>query len=245
MPTPTRKQREIAERERLILDTAAGMLIERGYLGLTMDRIAAATEYSKGTIYQHFPNKEEILAALAIESSERRVSLFERAATFKGRPRERLAAVGLAAELFVKLHPLHFQVEGIVAAQSIREKTSETRKKRLEDCEMGCMDVVLGLTRDAVAQGDLELDGDQTAQTIVLGLWSMSNGFHHMTAIEGNPIEHKLGFEDPSAALFACYNHYLDGFGWRPLTVEWDYPEALERIRREVFAQEIRHIEAA
>ena len=71
MGTLTRKQREIAEREQLILGIAAEMLVERGYLGLTMDRIAAATEYSKGTIYQHFPNKEEIVAALATESAAR------------------------------------------------------------------------------------------------------------------------------------------------------------------------------
>ena len=40
------------------------MLLERGYLGLTMDRIAKATEYSKGTIYHHFSSKEVLLEAL-------------------------------------------------------------------------------------------------------------------------------------------------------------------------------------
>ena len=245
MGTLTRKQREIADRERLIKEVAAGMLVERGYLGLTMDRIAEATEYSKGTIYQHFPNKEEILAALAIESSQRRVGLFEKAATFKGRPRERLAAVGLAAELFVRLHPLHFQVEAIVAAQSIREKTSRERIETLEGCEFGCMNVVQALARDAVAQGDLEYEDAQTPQTIVLGLWSMSTGFHHVTAVEGNPLQNKLGFEDPGQALFACYERYLDGFGWKPLSAEWDYSATLERVRKEVFSDELRSIEAA
>ena len=48
------------------------MLLEKGYLGLTMDRIADEAEYSKGTIYQHFTCKEEIVAALGIRSAKKR-----------------------------------------------------------------------------------------------------------------------------------------------------------------------------
>lgn len=245
MGTQTRKQREIADRERLILDVAAGILVERGYLGLTMDRIAAATEYSKGTVYQHFPNKEEILAALAIESAVRRVALFEKAATFPGRARERLCAVGLAAELFVALHPLHFQCEGIIKASSIREKTSEKRIQKLESCEYGCMNVVLGLVRDAVAQGDLEYEDPLTPQTVVLGLWSMETGFHHTLGSEPAVLREKLGFDDPQQALFTAYNRFLDGFGWQPLSKDWDYEATLERVRREVFADELRRLHPA
>ena len=65
METLSRKQREIQEREALILEVAREMLLERGYLGVTMDRIAQAIEYSKGTVYQHFSSKEDVLVALA------------------------------------------------------------------------------------------------------------------------------------------------------------------------------------
>ena len=240
MGTKTRKQREIAERERLVLDVAAEMVAEKGYLGLTMDRVAAATEYSKGTIYQHFSNKEEILAALAVESAERRVALFEKAATFAGKPRERMAAIGVAADLFVQLHPLHFRCETVIGAHSIRDKASEKRIQRLEDSEFGCMNVVLGLVRDAVAQGDLQYEDPTTPQTIVLGLWSMASGYHQMAASEDGRLERKLGLDAQDGnALFACYQRYLDGFGWAPLSHEWDYAESVERARREVFAEEI------
>lgn len=247
MATLTRKQREIAERERLILDTAAGMVAERGYLGLTMDRIADATEYSKGTIYQHFGNKEEILAALAIETSERRVALFEKATTFRGRARERMAAIGVADDLFVKLYPLHHRCETVIGAHSIRDKASPERIHRLEDCEFKCMSVVLGLVGDAIAAGDLDVDeGDEhMPQRIVLGLWSMASGYQQLTSIADNPIETKLGFEEPVQALFSCYDRFLDGFGWRPFSSEWDYPKTLERIHDEVFSDELRRIRSA
>ena len=65
MDTLTRKQREIREREQLILDVARDMLLTRAYLGVTMDRIAQEIEYSNGTVYQHFSNKEDVLVASA------------------------------------------------------------------------------------------------------------------------------------------------------------------------------------
>ena len=126
MSTLTRKQREIAAREGLILDTAFELLIERGYLGLTMERIAAGVEYSKGTIYQHFPNKEEVVAALSIRSAEQRIEMFQRAATFQGNPRERMTGIGVADDLFVRLYPHHFQLEKILAMHSLREKTTDS-----------------------------------------------------------------------------------------------------------------------
>ena len=125
MSTLSRKQREIKEREQLILDTARPMLVREGYHGLSMDRIAEALEYSKGTIYKHFSCKEEIIIALAIETLEKRTEMFERASAFRGLPRERMAATGLAAELFVRLYPDHFSVEQIIRSTSIWEKTSE------------------------------------------------------------------------------------------------------------------------
>ena len=240
MATSARKQSELLEREGLILDTARGMLVERGYLGLTMDRIAAATEYSKGTIYQHFPNKEEILAALAIQSAEKRVALFERAATFQGKPRERLAGVGLANELFVRLYPQHFECERMVDSSSIRAKTSENRARELDALEFGCVNVVQGLVRDAVAQGDLAFEDPQTPHSIVFGLWTMSYGANLLGQSPDQPLEQKLGFPDARTPLFRNYQTLLDGYGWKPLSHEWDYAASVERIQREVFADECR-----
>ena len=47
----TPKKREIAEREARILDVARPLLLESGYHGLNMDRIATKLGLSKGTVY--------------------------------------------------------------------------------------------------------------------------------------------------------------------------------------------------
>lgn len=75
------------------------MLVDDGYHGLNKFRIAKSLQYSKGTIYSHFSCKEEIIIALAIQTREERTDgLFRRAAAFHGRSRERMPAIGVAAE---------------------------------------------------------------------------------------------------------------------------------------------------
>ena len=81
-----------------------------------MDRIAAEMEYAKGTIYQHCPNKEEIIIALANETLAKRTEMFSRAAAFRGLSRERMLSIGVAYQLYIRLHPDHFDVEQIVGA---------------------------------------------------------------------------------------------------------------------------------
>jgi AcrR family transcriptional regulator len=77
MATSARRQREGQQREALILDVTRQMLLEGGYLGLNMGRIAEVAEYSQGTIYQHFLCKEEVLSAICTQSLEQMVALFE------------------------------------------------------------------------------------------------------------------------------------------------------------------------
>jgi len=178
MVTLTRKEREVQEREAKILLLARTMLRESGYLGLSMDRIAAQMEYSKGTIYQHFRNKEEIILALANEALEKRLSMFERASTWSGAdcPRDRMAAIGAAAEEFVEQYPHHFAVEQIVRSTSIWEKTSEERREFMQHCEGRCMQIVSGVVRDGLAHGDLELPAERSPEDLVFGLWSLNFG---------------------------------------------------------------------
>lgn len=75
--TPQRplKERMREVRAGLILDVAEEMLAEKGYHDTSMDEIAARTGVAKGTLYQHFPSKEDLVFALF----ERSLMLFEQA----------------------------------------------------------------------------------------------------------------------------------------------------------------------
>ncbi len=77
MPSDTRqrplkaKLREV--RAELILDVAEEVLVEKGYHDTAMDEVAARAGIAKGTLYQHFPHKQDLGLALF----ERGLMLFE------------------------------------------------------------------------------------------------------------------------------------------------------------------------
>ena len=233
MHTLTRKERELQQREARILELASEMLTHGGYLGLSMDRIAAEMEYSKGTIYQHFPNKEEIILALANQSLQKRLEMFERASAWQGSPRQRMAAIGAAAAEFVRLHPLYFGVDQIVRTSSIWEKTSPERRQFMQDCETNCMRVVGGIVEDALAVGDLHLPPHTSVEMVVFGLWSINiGGYSIITSSE--TLTH-VGLADPEDALWRNQNLLLDGYNWRPLSSELDYHSTYELAKSELF----------
>lgn len=239
----SRKQQEIREREGLILELARGLLLERGYLGLTMDRIARAAEVSKGTIYQHFANKEEVVTALAIRTMRAQAALFERAAMFRGRPRERMVAIGYAHELFVRLRPDDFRCSLIIKTASIRDKVSPDRCSELAGCEQRCMGTVSGIVRDAIAAGELPLGHDVHPEAICFGLWSMTFGAFALVSF-GIPLQ-QYGIEEPYSSVMRNCHALMDGFAWRPLLSEHDYEATLARIAEEVFSDEHRRLEEA
>jgi AcrR family transcriptional regulator len=242
MGTVTRKQREIRDRETKILALARDMLLEQGYHGLSMDRIADALEYSKGTIYKHFSSKEEVLLALANQAIEQRLHLFRRGAAFRGRTRERLYGIGLAGELFVRLYPHHFSVEQVIRLSSVWEKTSENRRDFMRSCEAQCVEVVGGVIRDAVASGDLELPANVLPEQLVFGLWAMNFGAYSITSSSTTLTE--IGIADAFETLRWNYAMLLDGCGWRPLSIEFDYGASMDRVGQEVFANEMRQVAA-
>ena len=233
----SRKQREIKQREELILSVAKDLLTRQGYLGLRMDDIAETTEYSKGTIYQHFPNKEEIILALANEALETRSALFSHAATLREKSRERLMAIGAAAELFVERYPHFFQVEQIIRINSIWEKTSEKRRNIMKSCETRCVSIVGGIVRDAVAQGDLELQDGISPEDIVFGLWSINIGA--FTIASSSDSLGELGIPDAISALRQSIIHMLDGMGWKPHSSEFKSDEIVENLRENLLSSDL------
>ncbi len=236
MATLTPKQREILEREAKILDVARPMVVREGYHGLNMDKIAEKVSYSKGTIYNHFSCKEEIIIALAVQNSAKRVQLFQKAAQFKGCSRHRMIAISAAAELFVRNYPDFFQFERILQLDSVREKTSEKRQSIIHNCEMQCMSIVAGVVRDAVASEDLELPKQFTPEKLVFGLWSLTSGAYSIAA--ASDALQQMGIDDPFETVRDHIAALLDGFNWQPISDQYDIDKLLKRIQKEVLNDE-------
>jgi len=235
MAISTRKERQLREREELILDRAREMLAERGYLGLKLDELAEAVEYSKGTLYQHFSSKEDMILAICARDMEQRAALFRRAAAFEGRPRERMVAIGIAAAIMSQFHPDFFNIEQLVRTRSVWEKTSPERRAHLEELLPSTFAIGTGIVRDAREVGDLA-ETMSTDKEIVFALWSMGIGSFLLGT--GAVWLKAVGLEHPLESMVRNRQVFLDGLGWRPLSTDWDYMATAKKVLDEIFPEE-------
>src|SRR5271166_1581209 len=126
----SRKERERAARESLILEHAARLLARDGFQDLNLDELAAAAEYSKGTLYLHFKTKEDLVLAVATRAVKHRADLLQRAAAFSGTTRERARAMAFASCQFMVTHADFFALELVLQSRSFWERASEERRSR-------------------------------------------------------------------------------------------------------------------
>jgi AcrR family transcriptional regulator len=206
-----------------------------------MDRLAAATPYSKGTLYQHFTSKEDILGALCIAMCELRLEMFERASRFAGRTRERAIAAHKGHGLLFQLHRELWEAEQLISQTHFRAKLSPDHRASFEAISARCLDAYMGILRDGISSGELNPPYNLTPEEILIGVMGSSRGLYGIWASD-SPVQSWV--HDPSELHFKLVNALYDGYGWRPFSREWDYGKTAERIKAEVFPAEFQLLNA-
>jgi len=101
----TRRERERAERERLIVSAARELAETEGWDAVTTRRLAAEIEYSQPVLYSHFKGKDAIMAAVAVQGCAELAAELSAARTAAKGARAALAAVGETYTAFARRRP--------------------------------------------------------------------------------------------------------------------------------------------
>lgn len=96
MPVSERKERERADRERLIVATARELAEQQGWDAVTTRRLAERIEYSQPVLYSHFRGKREIIGAVAVQGAAEMAVALRAATSAADSPRERVTALARA-----------------------------------------------------------------------------------------------------------------------------------------------------
>jgi AcrR family transcriptional regulator len=231
-----RRERERRRRIRDILAAAQRLVLSQGFGTFSMQRLAEETEYSPAALYKYFSSKEDVLTALALESHRRRAKLYRLVEGFDARPRERIVATGEAAAI---LYPEFFNIELLHFAECIRDRVSLEPRDQIREINRIAYEVSLGIVRDAVACGDLVLPAEITPEELV---YTLSMFLAGTLGSLGLPVPAAdLGVNDVVKVLRRSGSVILDGFGWRPLSSDWDYRKTMRRIYGELFPEVVIH----
>jgi len=226
------KKREVHQREQLFLDVAAKVLLEEGYPEVSINRVAESTGFSRGTVYQRFKSKEELVTALGLQCRGRLHDAVTRAIESDGRPRERLVGIGEAISCYVKQYPDDQRVLKIIDSELILQRVGEEQRARMAQYDIHMFEHLAAIIMDAVQQEDLVLRDGATPQGLCFAFWAMMDGAF-AASMGGAPLE-EVGIVDPIAEVIRNCHYLLDGYGWHPLSSEWDYDTASARIREEL-----------
>jgi AcrR family transcriptional regulator len=105
MSVQERKQRERAQRERLIVATAREIAESQGWDAVTTRHLAERIEYSQPVLYSHFRGKREIIGAVALEGAAEMAVAVRAATSAADGPRARAVALAHAYLAFAEDNP--------------------------------------------------------------------------------------------------------------------------------------------
>lgn len=127
--------RKIAQREDirdLILDGVDSLLARYGFKKMTMEDLAREVGIGKGTIYLHFPGKEELVLAHVDRIAERLLGRLREIAAGPGSPQERLKEMLLVRVLFRFDSVSHYSQNLDDLLSSVRKPLLARRKAHFE-----------------------------------------------------------------------------------------------------------------
>ncbi len=186
IPTTPRKsasQKRSRATVETLLDATARVLVREGYDRASTNRIAAAAGISVGSLYQYFPNKEALVAALVARHNREMLKLLRDAlkkvasCDLKTSVRELVRAMVDAHMVDSALHrvfaeqvPRMGQLAKIEALQRetfllirayMEEHRSEISVRDLDSATSICVTAVEALTHEFVIHKPERLDADQ------------------------------------------------------------------------------------
>lgn len=236
MSSQNRKRLAINQRELELIDIAREIIESEGLNALTMDKVTARCDYSKGTVYNHFSCKEDLLVAVSNEGLKDLQNLFAKLDGFQGNAREQMIGLQLAYLYFSKLYPSQFLCVLSVKNPAILNRTSEGRKQQQLELEIALENRGLEIIKKALIKQELSLGTHHEAKQISFANWSQTFG----ALVLVNAAESLVGLQGIDIGKEFFMNAFVlnDGFNWQPLSSQYDYFSSIERLKRVVFFEE-------
>ena len=182
-----RKEREKAEVRKMILDAAMELFIKEGYDGVSIRKIADKIEYSPGSIYTYFEDKDSIFYELHLEGFE---SLYQKqlSAQSINDPRERLIAHGRAYIEFALENQQYYDIMFI-------EREPEEIIKKMKNWDYGDRSFDL-LKRNISECQSAGMFKDQNLDSVSFLLWSTVHGIASLVIRRGKALKNMINQEN-------------------------------------------------
>jgi len=195
MGVTERKEREKEQRRNAILEAAEKVFLARGVENTTMDEVAALAEFSKGTLYLYFKDKNDLFHGVIARALVTLYNLFASAVEKEKRGIDKIKALGMAYYEFYKNEPDYFNM-------LLHQDLNPLDPASLDDFPSikYCSEVggkIFALMQDClragIADGSIRSDLDPVKMSLIL--WGHSSGILHLFKAKEKVIRAMFGSE--------------------------------------------------
>jgi len=200
----SRKEREAAWRRSEVIEAAGRLFASKGFEATSLQEIAEASEFSIGTLYNFFENKEDLYFAVIEADMGALYAQAQRAMSASEGPEAKL-------EAFVRTHFAHFQERKDVIRRFWQETgggawtVKERLWKRLHDGECLPVELLIPVFDEAKAIGQVQ-DVDSRELATVFHLTSLAYFILWFRSDQGTDLVAKTS---------TVVSRFFEGFGRR------------------------------
>lgn len=193
MGVAERKEREKEQRRNDIIDAAEKVFFSKGVENATMDEVATAAEYSKGTLYLYFKNKNELFHGIICRALGKLYEMFTAATAGKPNGLARIYALGQAYHQFYETEPEYFMA-------LLHQEKLEVDKETLENSySFACchkvgnkiFDFIKQCIEEGIEDGSVHKDHDPSKLSLIL--WGHTAGVLHILKSKETMLETTFG----------------------------------------------------
>ncbi len=204
-----RREREKEQRRNTILDAAEKLFIANGVANTTMDEVAEEAEFSKGTLYLYFKNRDDIFFGVNLRGLNILKSLFEEAIATEGNGLCKVREIGKAYYRFSQEFPNYFTIFMSFDPEKMDITDMESNGYKCHHCSEEVMGVVANAIQIGIDDGSIrpELDPMKTAYI----LWGQTTGIIQIIVKQGEHLQdhHNINPEDLIPESFSIIHHAL------------------------------------
>ncbi|MEO3886498.1 TetR/AcrR family transcriptional regulator [Nonomuraea sp. B5E05] len=159
-----------ARKRRQILEAARPVFLRNGYVGTSMDEVAALAAVSKQTVYKHFTDKEQLFASIVLDTTGQVEELAKMVTTAFDDTADLRAGLGDLARRFLGaiLRPEVLRLRRLVIAEA--ERFPDLGRTWYEQGFQRSLNTLAGSFDRLAQRGLLRLDDPQLAAEHFVGL---------------------------------------------------------------------------
>lgn len=144
------------ETKRRIVDKAKRLFVQKGYSAVTMNEVCEAAGVSKGSLYHHFPSKDELFLHLVEEETQQWMDEWDRKRTIYSAMQDQLYAL---AEHYANdfQNPLAKALEEFSRSRIITEDVLQRLLHINATASQACRDLLReGMEKGEILKGDVD-----------------------------------------------------------------------------------------